>query len=168
LFGDENIDMLGAERYFERWKYLKKVKIPTIESMRYVGFGKVVMGDMTASGSNFFGKSEILKLENEVKNGEHRHLSEAENRFLALDDKLVVLEIKKLLNLAWGKDVDLPYDNEEYTILLDKGGEFKVIVADLSCLWRRKFRTIEIYKLEEQKMIERFFKHRNLLFGVMG
>ena len=55
LFGDERMGMSWARRYYERWRFLRKLKIPTASSMRLVDERHVMMGDMSVGGYVFFG-----------------------------------------------------------------------------------------------------------------
>jgi len=56
FFPGETKEMSSAERYLYKWNILRQKGLPTAGSMRIVDKGTVAMGDMTADGSQFFGK----------------------------------------------------------------------------------------------------------------
>ncbi|KKU33100.1 hypothetical protein A3K29_04825 [Candidatus Collierbacteria bacterium RIFOXYB2_FULL_46_14] len=136
LFGDESVDQSRAERYYERWKYLKSIGIPVVSSMRVVDSERVLMGDMLADGGQFIGKdtywwSEFGVLER------HRtgQLTDEEKAFLQIDPLLVKQEIARIFDIAWMNGVLLPDSDEEFTVLVKPNGVWRqVMVKDYGTL----------------------------------
>jgi hypothetical protein len=134
FLGEERSGDSHAERYYKRWLFLKKIGIPTLSSMRVVDENRVAMGDMTADGSQFFGKAELINLDLQYYGGVTRPLTDMENKFLALDDEKVKREIGRMIEIAWDRKMVLPEDEEEFTILVHPDGTWQTLVIDLSWL----------------------------------
>ncbi|HCQ30964.1 TPA: hypothetical protein DIU27_01080 [Candidatus Collierbacteria bacterium] len=137
LFGNESRDQSYAERYLERWKFLKSIGIPVISSMRVVDDDRVLMGNMMVDGGQFIGKDTYWWSESSKwKRDETGHLTEEEKLFLNIDPTLIKQEVKRIFDIAWKNGVLLPDSDEEFTVLVKPTGEWRVLVKDLGTLRR--------------------------------
>ncbi|HLE50321.1 MAG TPA: hypothetical protein VI791_04215 [Patescibacteria group bacterium] len=136
LFGDERLGMESALRYYERWKFLKMVGVPTVSSMRVIDEYRIAMGDMTVGGGEFFGKAKKIAIMLELEKGIRRELSPLEKTFLNIDTEAIKQKVADLQEIAWKNEVRLPGD-DQYDLLVRPDGSFQVIVMDLSRLRRK-------------------------------
>lgn len=144
LLGDEQKTQSEARRYYERWRYLKKIGIPVVSSMRVVDSNRILMGDMTADGSEFVGKETYWS-----DNKQFLPLSELEKKFLTIDPELIKNKVEEVFLKAWDNGIVLPDDNEEFTVLVHPDGTWKVMVKDLE--WLRITTEMKSGYFEEQK-----------------
>lgn len=155
FFGFETKEMPDPERYYERWRYLKKIGVPTVSSMRVSG-NKILMGDMTADGDMFFDKHsnlEIKYLLGDISIDQKRPLTTMESSFLEIDPNKIKQELKRIHEIAWNNGVVLPEkDKEQFAILLSQSGEWKAIVRDLTYL--RKVREND----DSDELLDRMYK----------
>lgn len=136
IFGDEQTAMTPARRYYERWRFLRKLGIPTVSSMRVVDDHHVAMGDMTIGGAAFFGKEKWWTVNDEVRRSVHRELDKMEKLFLNIDSEAIKREIASLQALAWANGIRLPSD-DEYDLLVRPDGSFQVVLMDLTQMRKR-------------------------------
>lgn len=132
-FSFENEDMDPAERYYRRWQYLRSLGIPTCSSMRIVEDNKIVMGDMTYKGSEFFGKAKWMALMTEKNKKMRRPLTATEKFYLQIPCDQIQEEIKNLQQLASIHNLRLPYD-DPCDLLIHSNGTKDLLVLDLSGL----------------------------------
>lgn len=135
LFGDEQESMSPARRYYERWRFLRSIGVPTAGSMRVIDDRRVAMGDMTARGAVFFGKEKLRSVMQESERHVLRKLSKHEKVFLDIDPEEIKQKIAWLQALAWLHDFRLPSD-DEYDILVWPDGTFQVLILDLTQMRR--------------------------------
>ncbi len=129
-FGDERIDMDPSHRYYEKWRFLKKIGIPTVSSMRIVDANVIVMGDMTADGSEFFGQEKLVKYLGEIDHGIRRKATKEEEIFLSLEPEKVKAEIERVLSLAWNNNI-LPPNDEFGDLIVHPDGTYQAPILDL-------------------------------------
>lgn len=149
IFGDEQVAMTPARRYYERWRFLRKLGIPTVSSMRVVDDHYVAMGDMTVGGAAFFGKEKWWTVSGEMRRGERRELDKTEEMFLNIDPETIKREIARLQVLAWVNGIRLPPD-DEYDLLVRPDGSFQVILMDLTQMRKRGDETIDVLVRERE------------------
>lgn len=137
LFGNARDDMNIAQRYYERWKFLRKAGIPTVSSMRIVDANHVAMGDMTADGSSFFGKARQELLDFEERYKVHRTLTPIEKTFMAIDPQVLKDALSQFQESAWNKGILLPSD-DPFDILVRSDGRFQIMIVDISLLRKRR------------------------------
>jgi hypothetical protein len=155
-FGEETLEMSDAQRYYERWKYLRKIGISTVSSMRVVDEYTVAMGDMTANGGEFFGKAKRQALLDEINAIKHgfikaRKLTILEKVFMSLDHEEMKEDVAQIQKMAWDAGIRLPSD-DQYDLLVNPDGTWNVMVMDLSALRWKKTRDTESV-LEAEKHI---------------
>lgn len=143
IFGNEKVGQKSAERYYHRWKYLKKLGIPVVSSMRVVDAHHVVMGDMTADGSAFVGQETYEELKKNEGKLKRRDLEEHEKLFLGLDKNMIKAEVLRIFKIAWDNGIQLSTDMEEFAVLVAPSGDHKVLVKDHG----------EMHKLREVKAV---------------
>lgn len=161
LIGGETEEQTDAERYVERWKFLRKIGIPTITSMRVIDDDKVLMGDMTADGSGFIDKETYYE-----SSHKYRKLSRAENLFLDIDPKRIKREVEIILRTAWNNGILLPSDREEFSILVHPDGTWQVLVVDLMCLRRKELGDTELdLESKRKELFTRIDEIRDKLLG---
>ncbi len=136
-FGDEQMAMTPARRYYERWRFLRKLGIPTVSSMRVVDDRHVVMGDMTVGVAAFFGKEKRWTVSGEIRRETYRELDKTEKVFLSIDPEVIKREIVSLQMLAWANGIRLPSD-DEYDLLVRPDGSFQVLLMDLTQMRKRR------------------------------
>jgi hypothetical protein len=141
-----------AEKYVEIWKMFKEAGIPTVSSMRVVDDDTVAMGDMTADGSQFFGKarSEEVWYFKELK---ERPLTEMENKFMKIEPEEIEAEFERIQNIAWNKGLRLPSD-DLFDILVHPDGSWQLLVIDLSYAKLRKDESVDELKDENKLVVE--------------
>ncbi len=132
FFPGETKNMSSAERYYYKWNLLRQKGIPTVGSMRIVDSGTVAMGDMTADGSQFFGK-EIVSRSFESEYQKKRPLSKTEEKYLEINPREIKDKLDNLFMDAWRKGVILPED-DYYDLLVHPDGTWQVMILDLSNL----------------------------------
>lgn len=155
LFGSEQISMSPARRYYERWRFLRSIGVPTVSSMRVIDDCRVAMGDMTIGGAVFFGKEKSINADQEARRDARRELSELERVFLDIGLGKIKEEIVRVQVLAWEKGVRLPAD-DEYDLLVRLDASFQVLVLDLSQLRKRR-----------DEAGDSLLRERNILFGYL-
>lgn len=132
--GGENEDMPESERYYQRWKYLKDRGIPTLGSMRIVDDDRVVMGDATVDGSEFFGKGRIRVVYGERDNNRKRELTEKERRFVEIyENGELEREARRVAEQMEKSGLRFPFD-DYFDVIIHNDGSFEVLVMDLSGL----------------------------------
>ena len=137
IFGGERLDMSGARRYYERWKYLKSVGIQSSHSMRVVGERYIAMGDMTLGGSAFFGKAKTCDLFSEEFAGVKRKLSPIEEVFMSINPDLIKKDLEYIRKIAEGEKIMLPAD-DPFDLLVHPNGSWEVMVLDLTNMIHEK------------------------------
>ena len=155
--GNENKDQPHAQRYWERWRYLKSIGIPSVTSMRVIEGDRILMGDMTADGSGFVGKETREDL---VYGGRTSGVNKTELMFLKLDPEPIKAEIARLMDIAWKHGFVLPDDDEEYNLWIHPDGTWQVIVMDLSFINERTEAGLEE---EKRRVLGNFDQMRDLL-----
>lgn len=153
LFGKEDESMSPASRYYERWRFLRDRKIPTVSSMRVVDNDRVAMGDMTVGGAAFFGKEKQISIHLESKRGVTRSLSEIERVFLSLDVEDIKSWVAQLQMLTWVNDIRLPGD-DEYDLLVWPDGRFQIVLMDLSDMRRRGSEGLDVLLAQRDVLFE--------------
>lgn len=133
VFGNEDKGMSMARRYFERWKYLRKIGIPTVSSMRLVDEIRLAMEDMTTDGSEFMGKGKREELCGLEYSDRSRELTTGERLFLEIDPQKIKDEVGRVADLAWDHGITLP-DDDPYDLLIHLDGSFEVLVMDITAL----------------------------------
>lgn len=132
--GGEKMNMSESERYYERWRFLKKHGIPTIDSMRIVDHDRVAMGDATVNGGEFFGKAKKKLIEREVYQGKRRALTNKEKRYLEIfESGELESEVKRISKLMSEAGLCFPKD-DYFDLIIHDDGSFDVLVMDLSLL----------------------------------
>lgn len=116
---DEN-DIVTAEMYYNYWKRLKNAGIPTVPTMRVIAPNEVIMTNMTADGSVFFGK--------------HRSHSEPISdqfiqHFLSINPADIQFSAQQIVKRADENNIILP-DDEAFTLLVHPDGSWEVMVLD--------------------------------------
>lgn len=135
LFGDENLDQSPAERYFQRWLYLKKIGVSVLESLSFLADGKrVIMKDVTADGSEFIDKETFRGLGHGDTFVIDGRLSECQKKFLEIDKDELKQKIHDNFSIAWNLGISLPDDWEEFAVLVHPDGDYDVLVLDLTKL----------------------------------
>ncbi len=135
LFGDENLDQSPAERYFQRWLYLKKIGVSVLESLSFLADGKrVIMKDVTADGSEFVDKETFRGLGHGDTFVIDGVLSECQKKFLEIDKNELKEKVLHNFSTAWNSGVSLPDDWEEFAVLVHPDGDYDVLVLDLTKL----------------------------------
>lgn len=129
-FGGERISQTSAQRYYHRWKYLREIGIPVVSSMRVVDAKRVVMGDMTADGSAFVGQETLEELRKNEGKPKWRDITNHEKLFLNFDKNIIKLEVLRIFEIAWKKNIRLSTDEEEFAVLVNPNGDCRVIVRD--------------------------------------
>jgi len=135
-FGKESKEMSQAKRYYERWRYLMSIGIPTVSSMRVVDELRIAMGDETSDGSDFFGKSKKESVAMELKFGKRRMLTEIERQYVGINPEEIREKLRSLQERCWAKGIRLPYD-DEFDLIVHPDGSWRVLVLDLSALTKR-------------------------------
>lgn len=157
-FGNENTESSNAERYMQRWLYLKSVGIPVARSMRIVDDTHIVMGDMTIDGSVFVGKGWVDLLSTRKRGS----LSDVEKKFLDIDVDLIKKEVVRIDDLARSKGIRLPYD-DPFDILMHPDGSFEVVVMDLTAMELVNDKNIKELDDDREKMMNRVDNFQNAM-----
>jgi hypothetical protein len=168
IIGDELVTMTDSERYYERWRFLRKNSIPTASSMRVADRWNVVMGDMTIDGSEFFGKEKYHDIGGQISDNIHRSHSSIERIFLGINPLLIKKEIERIQMKLFGLGVRLPYD-DRYDLLVHPDGNWEVLVIDLSLLSRVNNVKEELRGLkgEREMMFDRIDAIRERLINIV-
>lgn len=129
----EILNISSAERYYRRWLLLRKIGVPVVSSMRVLDDERVIMGDMTADGSEFISKETYRSLKHNTRLSDG--LSDGEKRFLKIDRSLLKDEVERIFKLAWNNGILFsPHEEEEFSVLVHPDGTWQVLVVDLDGL----------------------------------
>ena len=123
-------DVSYAEAYYQSWQILRRAGLPTLPVMRVIDEERVIMPDMTADGSMFFGKGK----KNIVVDGREPYL--AELVFMSLDLEKLLERAAWVEGTAWEKGIVLPFD-DPLDLLVHPDGSWEVMVVDLGWLERK-------------------------------
>ncbi len=116
-----------ADGFIKEWQKLKKAGIPTIPTVRKISPFDVVMTNMTADGSAFFGKSDlwpslVRKNDNKVR--------EIDQKFLAINLEEVETKATEIAKQATAHNIALPYD-DPFDLLVHPDGSWQLVVLDI-------------------------------------
>lgn len=129
-FGGEREEMGLAQRYYERWKFLKEMGVPVVPNVVVLDGNRVLMPDMKANGGDFFGKekNDSTFLDTAKKK---RKLTNAEEIFMNTDVGLILSEVVRVrdrlrgIRLPWDDPCDpyiSPLGENEFGMVLDIAG----------------------------------------------
>ena len=149
FFGEEEKSTNPARRYYERWRFLRSIGMPTASSMRVVDDRRVAMGDMTLGGAAFFGKEKEKITAQEKRRGVRRELNETEKAFLGIDPQKIKQEIVRWQVFAWENGFRLPGD-DEYDLRVWPDGRFQVLVLDLTGMRKRRDEKMDVLNGEQR------------------
>ena len=133
--GRRSIDMVrkevsvagGADKYYWAWKKLKDAGVPTVPTVRKINDNEVIMTDMTADGSAFFGKADVS--ESFVRKNASK-LRNLDKMFLDIDLDEVKAKARVIASEASLRGVNLPYD-DPMDLLVHPDGSWEIIVLDI-------------------------------------
>lgn len=164
-FGDEKEGMSESRKYYERWKFLKSIGVPTATSMRVVDEKSVAMGDMTWDGSQFFGKAKLKSINGERDQEIKRDLLEAEKIFLSIDPNEIKKEFVRIQEKCWDNGIRLPFD-DMFDLIVHPDGKWEVLVLDLTFLDKREGEKHDDLILERQRVFEKIDNLRKGLLNI--
>jgi len=141
-------------RYYERWMFLRKIGIPTLDDMWVVDSSRVAMEDLRSLGYTMFGKAKLSELVMEIMAEKKRPLTVEENIFLDIDLDEIYLEAKRLQEIAWSNGALLPSD-DQWEMKINKEGEWSLIVLDLERLACRKNEPESYLKIERDYFVKK-------------
>ncbi len=131
-FGGEKEGMSAAERYFERWKFLRDLGVPVVPNVVVLDGGRVAMTNLGINGSEFFGKA-WRHGPKANRNSGRRELSKAEQAVLSISDKKVMSEMARIRDILVKEKIRLPYD-DPFDFLVHPDGSFEILVHDPEAL----------------------------------
>jgi len=137
--------------FYYTWMMLKSVGIPTVPTVRIIDDRKVLMTDLTADGSMFFGKA------TKVTDNRANNICEMEFIFSQIDLVPVYEELKRVERIAMRNDIILPID-DPFDLLLHPDGSWEVMVLDLG--WTMKLDGLHLKYTADSDLYEAksFFK----------
>ena len=132
----ERADKEYALKYAENWEICKKIGLPVVPTLRVTTQDSIVMTNLTADGSQLFGKAYAIEISKETKK---RSLSPREKRFLELTDDKHFSEIEKQVRfyaeLACNNEASLPFilpTDDAFELIIHPSGDWKLILLDLT------------------------------------
>lgn len=120
-------DLSMAQLYYCIWRKLKDAGVPTIPNVRIVDDDNVLITDLTADGSQFFGKAGYIKWLFEDR---QPGLSGPEKHFVNVDIDKVARRAREIELLALKHGLVLPSD-DPFDLLVHPTGAWEVVVLDI-------------------------------------
>lgn len=119
--------------YSEQWKIAKEAGLPVVPTLRKAKNGKVLMTDLTADGSEIFGKAMEFKLNGELDPNFYPRLSVKFLKVMENDQEGIVKKVKDYVDLASTKGIILPVD-DPFELILHPDGTWDLVIIDLERL----------------------------------
>lgn len=149
---DFNEDTTPADEFYRVWRGLKDAGLPVVPSVRKVSSHEVVMTDLTADGSQLYGKNRFM----EHRSGPLDHL------FIQIDPQEIEDKVVQLRKKANQAGIILPPD-DPCELLLHPNGTYDLIILDIR---DAKLKGYDVYdKWVARKSVESYNqKSTNMVF----
>lgn len=117
-----------ATDYFADWNNFTKAGVHTVPLMKIYDEHTILMSDMTADGSVFYGKNMVYACFERFKNGK---ITDMDRKFLNIDPNDILKEAQRNVEAANKAHLFLPYD-DPFDVLVHPDGTWEVVTIDLT------------------------------------
>lgn len=116
-----------ARGYSQYWASLVSAEITTLPTVRIIGYKDVLITDLTADGSVFYGKDNVYPCFDRFEKG---GLTEIDKIFLNINPEEIRARAELMAERATKNGIFLPYD-DPFDLLVHPDGGWDVVVLDL-------------------------------------
>ncbi len=146
------------EQYYRNWRLLKRLGIPTVDSMRTSGKWYVLMTDLSAKGAESYGKERFInwKILHSAMYVEMENTLDDIFSQISFDE--IIAEVRRIEEIASNNEVLLPGD-DPFDLFIYPSGSWEVLVLDLTNLvYQPSGLTHEQLKNENSKRATNFLE----------
>lgn len=121
-----------SEEFFARWKMLKDAKLPVPDTVRITSDTTIVMTDLTADGSDIYGKTdaEAIEFEEFLPEKSHRKPRKMDYILNTISTEVIKAEALKIATRATESDISLPFD-DPLSLIIHPDGSWQLMILDL-------------------------------------